>query len=444
MEEDPRQVDPEVIDQDLSKAWGYARIADKLSYRYDGEQADVGAYWWHRNLLERDFFNDESPDGIQRYYSDNYGILMHSVTTTELFGQTNILTVGFIPTLEREVDANFQNLSGNIGPETARDAEFSLNVPFYAEVQQYLTQKLSLQFGLQAIFVQRRFSDFFNQTPVGNQSRDLKFTAVNPKIGLIYELDNKSQIYANFSRSWQPPSFDNMVDFGDNPGDSLVFTALQPQHAWTIEIGTRGKHGSFSWDLSLYHSWVENELLDVNNAQGVDRGAVNVSHSYHQGIEAASEVDLWNSILFKARDGQSGDQLSLEQSYSLNDFHFDRDPVYHDNRIGGIPIHVYQAELLYQGPHGFFAGVNLKWNITSYPVDHANTLFVDPYALLGFRVGFDVSKQISVFFDARNLTGTRYPSSVDPIPDARTVDGPIEVFHPGDGRSFYGGLSYTF
>jgi iron complex outermembrane recepter protein len=60
-----------------------------------------------------------------------------------------------------------------------------------------------------------------------------------------------------------------MVDFGDNPGDSLVFTALQPQHAWTIEIGTRGKHGSFSWDLSLYHSWVENELLDVNNAQGV-------------------------------------------------------------------------------------------------------------------------------------------------------------------------------
>jgi iron complex outermembrane receptor protein len=443
MEEDPRQIDPEAIAQDLSKAWEYVRVADKLSFRYDGEQADIGAYWWHRNLLERDFFNDESPDGIQRYYSDNYGILMTSTTTTELFGEKNILTVGFIPTLEREVDANFQNISGNIGPETARDAEFSLNVPFYAEDQQYLTQKLSLQAGLQAIYVQRRFSDFFNQTPVGNQSRDLKFTAINPKFGVIYELDSKSQIYANFSRSWQPPSFDNMVDFGDDPGDSLVLISLQPQHAWTIEVGTRGERGRFSWELSLYRSWVQNELLDVNNAQGVDRGAVNIKRSYHQGIEAILDTDLWDSIFFKAKEGKRGDRLSLNQSYTLNDLRFDGDPVYHNNRIGGIPIHLYQAELLYEGSHGFYAGINLKWNITHYPVDHANTLFADPYALLGFRLGIEVNERLSVFFEAKNLTDKRYPSSVDPIPDARTVDGPIEVFHPGDGRSFYGGMSWT-
>jgi hypothetical protein len=33
---------------------------------------------------------------------------------------------------------------------------------------------------------------------------------------------------------------------------------------------------------------------------------------------------------------------------------------------------------------------------------------------------------------------------VDPIPDARTAGGSPEIFHPGDGRSFYGGVAWAF
>jgi hypothetical protein len=41
---------------------------------------------------------------------------------------------------------------------------------------------------------------------------------------------------------------------------------------------------------------------------------------------------------------------------------------------------------------------------------------------------------------ARNLTNQRYASSIDVIANARTEPNP-EIFNPGDGRSFYGGVS---
>ena len=74
---------------------------------------------------------------------DNFGLLLNSVTSGELFGQQNILTVGLIPTVEKEVDANYQNLSGNEGALTAADAELSINAPIYARDQRVLTEKLS-------------------------------------------------------------------------------------------------------------------------------------------------------------------------------------------------------------------------------------------------------------------------------------------------------------
>ena len=89
---------------------------------------------------------------------------------------------------------------------------------------------------------------------------------------MIYAFDEQNQLYAGFSP--EAGSHLHLITwwiFGDDPGDSLEFTPLEPQQAWTAEIGSRGESGRFGWELSLYHSWVRNELLDVNDAFGVDR-----------------------------------------------------------------------------------------------------------------------------------------------------------------------------
>jgi outer membrane receptor for monomeric catechols len=44
--------------------------------------------------------------------------------------------------------------------------------------------------------------------------------------------------------------------------------------------------------------------------------------------------------------------------------------------------------------------------------------------------------------DLHNLLDQRYAASVDPIAAASSEGS--QVFHPGDPRSFYGGVSYVW
>jgi iron complex outermembrane receptor protein len=106
----------------------------------------------------------------------------------------------------------------------------------------YLTPRLSILAGAQTIFAERHFIDEFLTDADGNQSNRQNFWGFNPKLGAIYEINRQTQAFVNFSRSWQPPSLDNLVNFTEGPNCSVVYTPLQPQHAWTIEVGTRGEY----------------------------------------------------------------------------------------------------------------------------------------------------------------------------------------------------------
>ena len=71
--------------------------------------------------------------------------------------------------------------------------------------------------------------------------------------------------------------------------------------------------------------------------------------------------------------------------------------------------------------------------------DNANTLTVDPYALLNFKVGYDRGTGWSGYVEARNLFDTRYISTALTAEIATPASA---LFNPGIGRSIYGGLRY--
>jgi len=451
MQQDPQQAGLDAIQENFRKDWYYFRLADKLTFKSGGEEADAGVYWWHRNAYEPNLYIPTPPNeylaGIGAFYADDYGAMLDSTTHSEISGHENIFTIGFNPTAEAEHDNYYANLNGQQGGLTGSDVEWSFNAIGFAQNQHYLTQKLSLVTGIQAGYVKRHFYDNFNNTVDGNQSANLLYRAVNPKAGLIYELTDKNQIYANFSRSWQPPSFDDMVDFDTGPDTSQTFTPLSSQKAWTAEVGARGQSGRFDWELSLYRSWVHGELLDLfSPATDTEIGGVNIPHVINQGIEAGLDTRLFTSIFVKGDKTHPGDRLTLRQDYTFSDLHFSDDPAYGNNRIAGVPPHVYQAQLMYETPGGFYAGPNVNWAISPFPVDNANTLYAPSFALLGFKMGMNLGKGFSIFFDARNLLDERYASSVDPISSANPAVNPppLQVFHPGDPRAFYGGISWVW
>ena len=106
-------------------------------------------------------------------------------------------------------------------------------------------------------------------------------------------------------------------------------------------------------------------------------------------------------------------------------------------------MQAYKAEVHYEHPSGFYGGPNVERNIVRYRVDEANTLFADPYALLGLRAGYRTPRGFVVYFEAKNLLDKRYAAYVEPIADARVGDDNAS-FNPGLGRAFYGGVSWAW
>ena len=454
----PRQTDPEAVQENWNTRWNYTRLIDRFAVQGWDWTFQVSLEWNHRQQEQRSEYEDNFRLGTVRFYSDDYAADLLFEDNAAIFGRKNRFTAGLLPTFEPESDSFYANPDGKTGALLFADRTCYLNLPLFAEDQFYLTSRFSLLAGFQAVYVNRVFRDGYHSASLGDQSHDDHFRAFNPKGGVAYQWNDKSLVYLNLSRSFQLVSFDESIRVQEGTDGGEVFHSLEPQHAVTLELGTRGEAGPVNWDVVLYRSWVHHELLALNNAQGVPLGTVNADDTVHQGIEAGLEVELAHGLLThgehpnRSKDAKDNkatrpegitDRVVLEQTYNLNDFRFDGDRVYGDHRVAGNPVQAYKAEQRYEHPSGVYFGPNVEWNVVKYPVDEANTLFADPYALLGFRAGYRTPHGFQVYFEAKNLLDKAYAAYVEPIADARIGDD-NDSFNPGLGRAFYGGVSWSW
>ncbi len=183
MEDDPSQANPLAIAQDWNKELSNVRLADKLSIRTEEIELDVGAYWFHHDIENRGFFSPDFREGIEQFYSDNFGGTLNFVSRHELFGRRNILTIGLSPQYEIEPTQNYENIFGHTGATTARGIGSSINVPAYLEDQLYLTPRLSILAGAQAIFAERHFQDEFFTRRSRKSIKSAKFLGIQSQAG---------------------------------------------------------------------------------------------------------------------------------------------------------------------------------------------------------------------------------------------------------------------
>ena len=171
------------------------------------------------------------------------------------------------------------------------------------------------------------------------------------------------QVFGNVSRSAEVPTFD--VNTFTSPGNSN----LKAQTATTFEIGTRGSRPDVTWDVTVYRAKVRNELQCLTSPAVLGSCTVrNADRTIHQGVEAGLGVALLKSAF------AADDRFWLNATYTYNGFFFDGDALYGNNRLPGVPAHNVRAEVLYNGPRGFFVGPNVEWMPQAFFADNANTL----------------------------------------------------------------------
>jgi iron complex outermembrane receptor protein len=251
--------------------------------------------------------------------------------------------------------------------------------------------------------------------PVKSEGR-ASFGQLSPRFGLLLEPRRDLQIYANYSRSHEMPGFIELAQVAS-------FVPLDAQRAWTAEIGARGRIGIAAFDVSLYRARVKGELLQFTVGPDIPASTFNAERTLHQGIEAGLDLDIapW---------------MRVRQVYQLNDFRFQDDRQYGDNRLPVAPRHVYRAELRIGGERINLAP-SVEWVPQGAWADYSNSLQIDGYTLFGLTAEAELKEGIALFLDARNLGGAK---AIGDISAVITATPASTIFHPVERRALYWGV----
>jgi iron complex outermembrane receptor protein len=324
-----------------------------------------------------------------------------------------------------DMDSNFYvNNRGARGAPTSRTLQNAQAVDVFGEGRVFVTDRVAVVAGATWGQAQRDYASFAvpGVATTFNLKAGKTYDWVSPRVGLLWQDEAGDQVFANLTRSVEPPNFSSMSP--TNTG----FAPVRAQKAWTGEVGARGHRGPFTYDLTVYRANLKDEMLQYAVTSSVPAATFNADKTLHQGIEAALDWAI-------------APRWRIRQTWTLSDFRFRDDVQFGDNRLPIVPKSFYRSEVRYDDPRGWFVAPSVEWSATDQWIDYKNTRKAPGYAILNLNAGWTVTDKVSLFLDARNLFDKAYVSNTQA---AVTWTAATATLWPGDGRSVFGGVTVNF
>lgn len=422
---DPTQAAANNIVNDWGRDYTLHHIGTQLRVQLgEGRRLDVAPYAQVRDIVHPIF-------QVIDQNSRDFGLEVRYEQNRPLWGRNSRLTLGVQPAWGTLDNRNFENVGGESGDLRKDQDDTAGGFAVYAENALPLTDAVTAIAGLRYDRAIREVEDHFLDN--GDQSDRRVFTAWQPRLGLLLDLDDRgTQLFANASRSFEPPLLLELNSLAV-PG----FIELAAQDAWQFEIGTRGRRGPWQWEVALYDVELRDEIHTLNVEPFPGAGFTvptyrNSEKSRHYGLEAGLGYSL-PFPLFTSANG--GDELTVEAAWTFARNRYVDDELHVGNDIPGAPGHMVQARLTWSHPSGLSVAPNLEWVPGSYYVNSDNTVENEGWAVLGLRASWDVPETgLNLFVEGRNLSDERYSGSIN------VDDAAGRFFQPSDGRSFVAGL----
>lgn len=415
----PEMANAGAVAGDQARDLTVKRLTLQTRWRLSSSTVFEGAVWgWQKDLWHPIF---------QVLQSDSHttGLFGRFDWTGQVGGMKADLFYG-LSYRDGQVDVQrYINTGGLPGAITADGVQDATGLDVFAEGRLFVTDRLALVAGGS---YGRATRDYVDRRNAANND-GITYDWFSPRFGLLWESEDGVQVYANVTRSVEPPTYGALVQ-----APLTGFAPVDIQDARTAEIGTRGRRGALAWDVTLYRSQIDGEILNYITGPDIPAATFNGDRTIHQGLEAGLE---WTLPVTPA-----GGTVVLRQTYNYNDFYFDRDLLWEGNRLPVVPEHQYRAEATWRHPSGLFVTPTVEWRISDVWVDYANTLEAPGFTVWGLNGGWDFDNGTTLFVDARNLTDERYVSEISAVTDARTAS--TAVFMPGEGRSLFVGLRLNY
>lgn len=367
---------------------------------------------------------------VKQLFHPIYEVIDQKSTDYGVFARADVVkgpveaSFGTTARFGRIAAKQFANVAGDRGAQRLDAVQLARTIDSYGEIRIRPVEPLSLIAG--AVYTSGRREVINRTNPARSGVAD--FDRFAPRVGVLFEPSAGLQFFANYSRSVELPG---LAELNQTPVSGITgFVDLDPQRAWTIEAGTRGQLGIARWDITVYRADIKGEMLQfaVGDAfPTIPAATFNADRTRHQGIEAGLDLQLRPWAL-------------LRQVYQLNDFRFRDDLQFDDNRLPVVAKQLYRAELRL-GTDRFSVSPNVEWVPDGAWADYRNTTRAPGYALLGFGAEATVRQGVTLFLDARNLTGKK---AIGDISAAVQATDASAIYYPAERRAFYGGVRARF
>ncbi|MEN5206161.1 TonB-dependent receptor [Stenotrophomonas sp. TWI700] len=438
---DPRAANPANLAIDARRPQpGSTWIGNTTTYTIDDDSSLQAGLVYHTYPMDL----NESLYRQQLDYANLNGTLDYR-RRHALFGHDSVTTIGLRVT--HDLDANVRETlrfasNGYAAGTHTRDFEhYGTDSVLHVGNDLALSDTLRLQTGLALIHTRRDVQVTWPATPEKLSERQWDYA---PRLGFTWQQTPQTQWFGNLSRSVEPAHPWSMIwgsnqyfaaGNGASTGRQRAPVNLDNQTATTLELGARGDSALGRWELTGYYARLNHELLtvEVQPVPNLFIAESNASPTVHRGIEAGLDSAMWQGV---------GGRVSLRQAYTFSDFRYRDDARFGSNRLPGLPRHYYQAELHYDHPAGFYAGLNTEYASKMF-VDYANSMAADSHVIFGTRIGYDApGGRWQAWAELRNLTDRHYAATVTPGYDDAGKD--VARSTPGDGRGVYAGVRWRF
>ncbi|MGQ3089505.1 MAG: TonB-dependent receptor family protein [Methylophilus sp.] len=371
---------------------------------------------------------------IQRSF---YGADLRWDNNGEVFGKNYNISVGmnYGKSQDDRLDINTQ-VAGAPANVTNRDEEnISTNYDRYVQGKLAATDTVDIHAGVRRTKVNLKVNDNFTTIAgFGNNSGSVSYNKTNPVIGATWKVTPEVNLYANYGRGFETPTFVEAA-YNSATSGATPNLSLKPSTSENFEIGTKAYlTDNTRANLTLYYIKTDDEivasLVDVANRSIF----ANANKTVRKGAELSLESNFSNNI-------------STYFSYTLLSAKFDSafnsatGLIASGNHIPGTYSNQAYGEIRWKyEPLGFHTALETRYNSKVY-VNDRNTDSASSYTIFNVRAGFEqvVSNWIfKEFIRVENLTDKEYLGSV------RINDANSRFFEPSAERNYLIGLNAQY
>ena len=357
------------------------------------------------------------------------------------------LTAGFDFQRQRDDRVNFNYVGATAQADTSRQLDQLEHVtevgPFIQSAVTLfprLTATAGLRYDWVSFGVADRLVDSLKAltNPIYlNDSGDRLMESLSGSLGAAFAATDDLTVYANAGSSFETPTTTELANRPDSAGG--FNPSLQPQRAWTYEVGARGDPGSaVHWSAAVFQADVHGELVGFQVPTSPQRVFYrNAGVARHRGVELGAGARLAPGVRLDATYTYSHFRY-VDYRYTVSDTVGAKVYVLDGRPVAGVPESWLRLLLGLRLPALRGAWTELETvHASSQILNDTLNIRAGGWWRTDLRLGWggEVGRvRLDPFFAVENVFNHRYVGSVT----VNAAGG--RYYEPAPGRNFYLGM----